>query len=169
MTDLCPCGSGDAYAACCGPFLARKTAAPTAEALMRSRYTAYVRNDVAYLEMTLAPRKRAFFDARQTLDWNADVSWTGLCVLRARGGSGDTEGVVEFRASFVKAGEPGEIHETSRFRHKGGQWFYVDGRFGDAAEEADGTAGGAVTRAPKVGRNDPCPCGSGKKFKRCCG
>jgi SEC-C motif-containing protein len=167
--DPCPCGSGQTYAACCGPYLAGKRPAPTAEALMRSRYTAYVRNDAAYLEKTLVPRKRALFSARQTLDWNADVVWTGLCVLRARGGEQDSEGEVEFRASFVKAGEPGEVHEASRFRKKAGHWLYVDGRFGDAAETEAGSGSGTVAAAPKVGRNDPCPCGSGKKYKRCCG
>lgn len=170
MPDSCPCGSGEAYARCCGPFLRGEKSAPTAEALMRSRYTAYARSDGAYLEKTLLPRKRSTFDAKETLDWNADVSWTGLRVLAtSQGGVGDEEGVVEFTASYVKAGEPHEVHERSRFRKKGGSWFYVDGRLVGASGEDGAASGDAVAQTPKVGRNEPCPCGSGKKFKRCCG
>jgi SEC-C motif-containing protein len=167
MTDLCPCGSGEASTRCCGPLLGREKPAPTAEALMRSRYTAYVRNDMAYLEKTLLPRKRATFSATDTLAWNADVSWTGLRVqATSGGGAGDEEGVVEFTASFVKAGEARDIHEISRFKKKGGSWFYVDGRPGGADEPASPES---VGPKPKAGRNESCPCGSGKKFKRCCG
>jgi len=170
MTDSCPCGSGEAYARCCGPLLGREKPAPTAEALMRSRYTAYVRNDVAYLEKTLLPRKRTTFGARETLEWNADVSWTGLRILGGcRGGAGDEDGEVEFVASFVREGESHEIHERSRFRKKAGNWFYVDGRTGGAAGEDAGDPAGVAVRQSKAGRNAPCPCGSGKKFKRCCG
>ncbi len=133
---------------------------------MRSRYTAYVRSDVGYLEKTLAPRKRATFSARDTLAWNADVSWTGLRVLAAsNGGAGDEAGVVEFVAAYVKAGESHAIHEVSRFRKKGGTWFYVDGRPGGQGAAAPE----AVAPIAKVGRNQPCPCGSGRKFKHCCG
>jgi len=167
MTDSCPCGSGKAYSCCCGPLLRREKAAPTAEALMRSRYTAYARNAVAYLEKTLLPRKRTTFDAQETLAWNTDVSWTGLRVQAVWAGKEtDAEGEVEFTASYAKAGESHDIHEISRFRKKGGQWFYVDDcpRGADAASPA-----AAAVPKPKVGRNEPCPCGSGKKFKHCCG
>ncbi|MHC1713854.1 MAG: YchJ family protein [Solidesulfovibrio sp.] len=167
MTDLCPCGSGEASTRCCGPLLGREKPAPTAEALMRSRYTAYVRNDMAYLEKTLLPRKRTTFSAADTFEWNADVSWTGLRVQATSGGAaGDEEGVVEFTASFVKAGEARDIHEISRFKKKGGSWFYVDGRPGGTDEAASSES---VSPKPKAGRNELCPCGSGKKFKRCCG
>jgi SEC-C motif-containing protein len=164
MTDeLCPCSSGAAYADCCGPLLAGKSPAATAEALMRSRYTAYVRNDAAYLLHTLFPRKRAGFDGPALLAWNAQTVWTGLRILATdQGGVGDASGVVEFIASYVRDELPGEIHEVSRFRRKDGHWFYVDGRLDDAPEPVQPAAAGP-------GRNAPCPCGSGKKFKRCCG
>lgn len=163
MTENCPCGSGAAYADCCGPLLARARRAETAEALMRSRYTAYVRSEAAYLGETLLPRKRAGFDPEGTLAWNADVTWLGLRVLATeRGGPGDDDGVVEFTVSYAKGGETHAFHEVSRFRKKGGAWFYVDGR-------VDGEPEPRAATAPTAGRNDPCPCGSGKKFKRCCG
>lgn len=165
MSDRCPCGSGEAFAQCCGPYLDRSRPAPTAEALMRSRYTAYVRSDVEYLEKTTTPRKRDTFDGRKTLAWSADVIWTGLRVLAtAAGGPDDAEGEVEFTACFTKAGEAQELHEVSRFRQKNGQWFYVDGRVGDVSLSTP-----TEPARPKVGRNEPCPCGSGKKYKRCCG
>ncbi|WP_428562430.1 MAG: YchJ family protein [Solidesulfovibrio sp. DCME] len=164
----CPCGSGRAFAACCGPCLAGAVAAPTAEALMRSRYAAYARGDMDYLERTLLPRKRAGFSAEATRAWCGDVLWTGLDVVRTEGGGPDDEtGLVEFVAHYVKAGEPMALHEVSRFRKKGGHWFYVDGLAGD-----DGAAAAPAPEAPRgaaVGRNSPCPCGSGKKYKRCCG
>ncbi|MFP5257398.1 MAG: YchJ family protein [Acidobacteriota bacterium] len=163
MTEDCPCCSGAAFEACCGPLLAGVRRAATAEALMRSRYSAYVRNEAVYLGETLLPRKRKGYDPEATLAWNADVTWLGLDIRATQGGGpDDDEGVVEFTASYSKAGEPAEIRETSWFRKKGGTWFYVDGRL-----HGEPVAAPAV--APQAGRNDPCPCGSGKKFKRCCG
>lgn len=165
-TTPCPCGSGLPYAACCGPALAGAAPASTAEALMRSRYTAYVRGDMVYLEKSLWPRKRAGFDKAAARAFCADVVWTGLTVLSMRdGGPEDNTGVVEFRVGFEKAGDPREIHEVSRFRKKNGHWFYVDGDVDDG--QADPAPRQAT--APPVGRNAPCPCGSGKKYKRCCG
>ena len=124
MTDLCPCGSGRAYAACCAPFVEDGLAAPTAEALMRSRYTAYARNSLPYLEQTQLPRKRSVGNLRKTAQWNADVTWTGLRILAAtEGGPDDTAGVVEFVAAYDKGGESFELHEVSRFKKQGGRWF----------------------------------------------
>ncbi|MEL7639391.1 MAG: YchJ family protein [Solidesulfovibrio sp.] len=161
----CPCGSGRPLAACCGPCLAGAMAAPTAEALMRSRYAAYARGDMAYLEKTLLPKKRAGFSPEATRAFCADVVWTGLDVVRTEAGGPDDEtGLVEFTARYVKAGEPMELREVSRFKQRGGRWFYVDGLTGGDAAPAD------TDRGPgQVGRNSPCPCGSGKKYKRCCG
>ncbi|MFU2207634.1 YchJ family protein [Solidesulfovibrio sp. C21] len=162
MTDPCPCGSGLSFETCCGPYLDGKPA-PTAEALMRSRYTAYARNDMAHLERTLGSRQRAAFRPAETLAWSADVVWTGLTVLATLdGGPDDDTGVVEFSATFEKAGEPMTLHERSRFKKKNGCWLYVDSRPGS-------TDPAPAPAAPKVGRNDSCPCGSGKKYKRCCG
>lgn len=164
MTDSCPCGSGRDYAACCGPLLDHGQPAPTAEALMRSRYAAYARNQLDYLEKTQLSRKRNLGNLRKTAIWNADVTWTGLRILATSdGGPKDSAGVVEFTAAYSKAGEAFELHEISRFKKQGGRWFYLDGRPGGQTEAPKPAAG------PKVGRNEPCPCGSGKKYKRCCG
>lgn len=163
MAEQCPCGGGKEFSACCGPLLAGEEKAGTAEALMRSRYSAFVKNDMGYLERTLDARKRGSFHAGDVADWNADVRWTGLTILETRdGGPDDKTGVVEFKADYKKGGEPAVLHERSRFKKKGGAWFYVDGAHGGEPERKPAASA-------KVGRNAPCPCGSGKKFKRCCG
>lgn len=119
----CPCGSGEAYAVCCGPLVRAEALAGTAEALMRSRYTAYVVGDTAHLLRTWHPRSRP-----RTLALPHHLEWTGLLVERTSGGGPDDQtGVVEFRARFVDAGQPGVLHEVSRFERRAGRWFYLDG------------------------------------------
>ena len=133
----CPCGSGGPEARCCGPFLAGAPA-PTPEALMRSRYTAYARKAVDYVVATQQGADRAAI-AR----WAAEATFEGLAVQRA---SGD---VVEFVAVGTARGAPFVLHERSRFARVYGRWLYL------AGDELE------------VPRNEPCPCGSGKKLKRC--
>lgn len=151
----CRCGSGKRLDACCGPYLAGLPA-PTAEALMRSRYTAFTLGDSAYVSRTWAREHRD--GASPELP---DVIWLGLKINATTGGSpADETGTVDFSARFRSDGEIGIHRENSTFRREGGLWVYVDGEIAPAAKP--GAAG-------KTGRNDPCPCGSGKKFKRCCG
>ncbi len=119
----CPCGSGGAYEACCGPWHAGEPA-PTAEALMRSRYTAFVRKDAAYLLRTLHPLERAKPRAGDFRTAFALV-WTGLEVLATRdGGPANATGWVHFRAHY----QGGVLEERSRFQRAGGAWVYRDGR-----------------------------------------
>lgn len=119
----CPCGSGEPYAACCGPLLDSEALADTAEALMRSRYTAYALGDREHLVRTWHPRHRP-----ATLDLDDNPTWTGLVVLATEGGGPhDSEGVVEFRARWSAGARSGELHEVSRFERRAGRWFYVDG------------------------------------------
>lgn len=120
--DACPCGSGTAYADCCAP-LHQGTAAPTAEALMRSRYTAYSLDLLDYVFRTWHPRTRP-----DSVDPVPGLTWTGLQVLGvADGGPDDETGVVEFRARFTEGGRDRAMHETSRFERRAGRWVYVDG------------------------------------------
>ena len=162
MSQDCPCGSGQLLSECCAPAIDGTRPAPTAEALMRSRYTAFVLEEIDYLGASLDTRMRKDFDAASVREWLGDVEFTGLEILRTQAGQpGDSKGVVEFRAKFVKAGEDSEIHEQSRFKQKGGRWYYVDGVHKQDMQEPE-------RKGPKVGRNDPCPCGSGKKYKKCC-
>jgi SEC-C motif-containing protein len=127
--DTCPCGGlprGALLAECCGPLLAGERDASTAEALMRSRYTAYVLGDGDHLFRTWHPRTRT-----DDADPDDRVRWVGLEVLDVvDGGADDAEGVVEFRARWVSADDGpvrrGELHERSRFVRRAGRWVYVE-------------------------------------------
>jgi SEC-C motif-containing protein len=134
--------------------------AETAEALMRSRYTAYVRGAIDYLIDTHDASTRGEVDRAGITSWSRQTEWLGLEVLdTVRGGASDGEGIVEFIARGRSGGQPFEHRERSHFRRRDGRWFYVDGK--QIREPTRVTT--------QVGRNDPCPCGSGMKYKRCHG
>ncbi|MGW7516486.1 YchJ family protein [Streptomyces sp. NPDC054796] len=127
----CPCGLPAAYGECCGRWHAGQGAAPTAEALMRSRYAAFAVRDEPYLLRTWHPRTRP---GRLGLD--PAMRWTGLEILETTGGSGfHTEGTVTFRARFTAGGEAGSeagsLHECSRFVRHEGAWVYLDAVFAE--------------------------------------
>jgi SEC-C motif-containing protein len=158
----CPCGSGLAYADCCEPYVTGAVPAPTPEALMRSRYSAFVVHAVDYLGETLHPGHREDWDREATRRWSESADWRGLTIVDCeQGGPDDDAGVVEFIAEFVQDGEPQRHQERSIFRRHRGRWYYVDGELPKPETLRHAT--------PKVGRNDPCPCGSGRKYKKCCG
>ncbi|RMG38215.1 MAG: YchJ family protein [Gammaproteobacteria bacterium] len=158
----CHCGSGKAWDSCCGPVIGGERPAETAEALMRSRYSAYVVGAVDYLGETLHPDHRSDWDRNATARWAAEAEWQGLEVVATEaGGPEDEEGVVEFIAHFNEQGRPMVHRERSRFRRVDGRWYYVDGDIPKPRTQR--------REGPRVGRNDPCPCGSGRKFKKCCG
>jgi len=123
-TEPCPCGSGAELLACCGPLHARTTAAPTAEALMRSRYSAFALGDEDYLRWTWHPDHRP-----EELALAGDEEWLGLEVVSCRaGGPDDDRGVVEFIARCRAGGAPRTLHEVSRFVRLDGRWVYLKGR-----------------------------------------
>jgi SEC-C motif-containing protein len=125
---------------------------------MRSRYTGYVAREVSYLLKTWHPSTRP-----SDIDTATIPDWHGLQIIRTeKGKETDKEGVVEFIATALSRRKILSLHEAGRFIKEDGQWFYVDG---DIMEDSPSVA----VAARKVGRNDPCPCGSGKKFKKCCG
>jgi len=161
-SEKCPCGSGLAYTECCEPLIRGERPAPTAEQLMRSRYTAYVNKEIPYLQTSLHPDHRKDYNEKTTREWAESADWLGLDIVRTEaGGADDKEGTVEFIASFSHEGKKTEHHEVASFQKMDGNWFFVHGE-----PPAPKTV---VRAAPKVGRNDPCTCGSGKKFKKCCG
>lgn len=122
--DACPCGSGKPYAVCCGPLHAGEKPAPTAEALMRSRYAAYVLKLEDYLLATWHASTRP-----SELDLTADDSkWLGLEV-RAHLTQDETHATVDFVARYRIAGRGHRLHELSRFVREDGRWYYVDGKF----------------------------------------
>ena len=158
----CPCGSGLDYAVCCEPVLSGEQPAKTAEALMRARYTAYQKDAIGFLGESLHLSSRHDWDESATRKWAENSEWLGLEVRSTeKGGENDVEGTVEFVASYQEDGLLKHHHEYSLFRKEKGRWYYVDGKL---------PAPQTITReTPKVGRNDPCPCGSGRKYKKCCG
>ena len=121
--DRCPCGASAEYPACCGRYLDADLLPDTAEALMRSRYVAYVQGRADYLLRTWHPSTRP-----ATLELGDDpVRWLDLQVRRVEaGGPGDMHGVVEFVARYKIRGRAHRLHETSRFLREDGQWLYVD-------------------------------------------
>ncbi len=119
----CPCGSGAARGACCGPYLDGEAIAPTAEALMRSRYSAFVEGHREYLLRTWAAQTRP-----ENLELDPGQRWLGLSIrATAAGGVDDDAGEVEFVARSRIGGRGQRLHERSRFRRVNGQWLYVDG------------------------------------------
>lgn len=124
MPDVrCPCLSGSPYDECCGPFHAGTADAPTAERLMRSRFSAYAVGDADYLLRSWHPTTRP-----RSLALDPELRWYRLDILAtSRGGMLDTEGTVEFRAHYKTPDAAGSQHETSRFARHSGAWVYVDG------------------------------------------
>ena len=158
----CPCSSGKTFAACCEPYIAGRAPAPTAEALMRARYASYATGRIDFVEKTHAPESRADFDRAASEKWAKESEWQGLRVLAVKGGSpADEEGVVSFTARFRSGGRDYEHREIATFRKKDGIWYFVDGK--SPKPET------FVKAEPEAGRNDPCRCGSGKKYKKCHG
>lgn len=154
--DDCPCGSGMPYAGCCGRYLDERVVPVTALALMRSRYTAYTRKNREYILQTWHPETRP---QAERFEIENGICWTGLTILSSiKGGSGDDTGTVEFIADYIHSGKSGSLREKSRFVRQEKKWFYLGGE----------TPSGKILAKAKVGRNAPCPCGSGRKYKKCC-
>jgi len=158
----CPCGSGSTYEACCAPFVKRENYPETAEQLMRSRYSAYVVGDVDYIFFSSAPNVQKEFDEESTRQWAESAEWHGLeLVSMDKGGAEDVEGTVEFVAHYTINDHLCDHRELAEFTKIDGIWKFQDGKvFGPEPFRREN---------PKVGRNSPCPCGSGRKYKKCCG
>lgn len=165
---LCPCRSMDQnklnYDVCCAPYVEGKKKAPTAVALMRSRYSAYVIKNIDYIDQTHIPIENEVFNKEEALKWADSSEWVGLEIKKTQKGEmNDNTGVVEFIAHYKDKASGTELnhHETSLFQKKDGEWKFKEGQIHGAQP---------IKRLePKVGRNDPCSCGSNKKFKKCCG
>ena len=153
----CLCGSNLAYQHCCGLLHTNQSHALTAEALMRSRFTAYAMHKETYLLQTWDTTTRP-----ASIDFSKETGeWTGLEIIaRKKGQLKDNKGTVEFKAYFTLDDEPRVMNEISRFVKKLDHWHYLDGK----VKSISPTKGSF-----NQGLNAPCACGSGKKFKRCCG
>jgi SEC-C motif-containing protein len=157
----CPCGSGRDYDECCGPYISGTALPPTAEALMRARYSAYAVHDIGFIIDTCDREENERIDEKETRDWSEKSKWLGLTITGTeKGGASDSEGVVTFEAAYERDGLRDTHREKARFKKQDGRWWYVDGEIAPVT---------VVRATPKVGRNEPCPCGSGKKYKFCHG
>jgi SEC-C motif-containing protein len=157
----CPCTSGNDYDSCCGPFLAGEAQPETALQLMRSRYTAFTEKNLEYVVATHDPATRDEVDEEATRRWIDEAEWEGLTVVSTEAGeAGDDSGRVRFVAEFHQDRKHQSHKEDASFRRIDGRWFYADSRFGfDPVRREE----------PKLRRNAPCPCGSGRKHKLCHG
>ncbi len=156
----CPCGSGCTYSDCCQPVISGTQPATTAEQLMRARYSAYVNAELDFVFESTHPDHRQGYDHAGTKEWAESSEWQGLEIIgTSKGTAEDATGEVEFIARFLEKGEQREHHENAQFKMDGGRWYFSDGAM--------------VKPKPvlvnKIGRNDPCTCGSGLKYKKCCG
>jgi SEC-C motif-containing protein len=158
----CPCGSGIGYADCCEPVIKGVISSETAEQLMRARYSAYAKEETDFLLNSLHPDHRDGYDAKQTRDWAANATWEGLEIVKTEnGGKDDANGNVEFIAQYIVKGEKNIHHELASFIKHEDAWYFSDGAVVPPKQ--------FIRTTPKIGRNDPCPCNSGKKYKKCCG
>ncbi|MBL9215017.1 MAG: SEC-C domain-containing protein [Opitutaceae bacterium] len=152
----CPCGSGQQFEACCEPVLAGTRPAGTAEQLMRARFTAHVTRDYRFLHESHRPTAGRPYVPEAG---EPAVTWTRLVVHSEEKGPTPDKAYVDFSAYGMEEGVEKVLHEKAEFVQVGGRWLYNrEVRLGPAPYKA----------APKVGRNDACPCGSGRKYKQCC-
>ncbi|MCQ2610310.1 MAG: YchJ family protein [Treponema sp.] len=159
---LCPCGSGKAYGECCEPIIKGTKKAETAEQLMRARYSAYEKVEVDFIINSCEKGEElAEIDRKATEDWAKNSTWHGLKIIKTeKGQPSDEEGIVEFEADYTLKQMHDVHHETAYFKKVNGEWLYSVGALKTTT---------VVREGEKIGRNDPCPCGSGKKYKKCCG
>lgn len=146
---LCPCQSSRTYQQCCQPFHCGELP-QTAEQLMRSRYTAYTQKNIDYIVQTTVPSQQSLLDRDAMEHWAETTQWSGLEVL-AHSNLSKLHSSVEFNAFFDAESGRHRHHEISLFVRIEGKWYFVD----------------PTVLLPT--QKSPCLCGSGKKFKHCCG
>lgn len=161
MTE-CYCGSGKSYEECCEPVIKGARIAETAEELMRARYSAFAAHEIDFIMDTVVQDRNDNMPRNAVERWSKKTDWKKLEITGTeKGGKDDTEGSVDFKAFSLLDGVMQCHHEHAMFKKIDGKWFFEDGTQIMPEQVKRDT--------PKVGRNDPCPCGSGKKYKKCCG
>lgn len=156
----CPCGSGASFADCCEPIIKGTRESQTAEELMRARYSAFVTGAIDFIVSSTHSRTRNEIDLDFVRQWSETSTWRGLRIFETKQVN-DNKAFVSFEALFSQDGEDHSHREKSTFEREEGEWRFLTG---------DELKNPTVRyETPKPGRNDPCPCGSGKKFKKCHG
>ena len=153
----CPCGSGQTFEACCEPIHAGKKQPATPEQLMRARFTAHVGHNFRFLHDTYRPTAGKPYVAEEG---EPAMTWTRLEVHANEATENPDKAYVDFSAYGTEEGVEKVLHEKAEFLRINGTWLYNrEARLGPAPIKS---------ATPKIGRNEPCPCGSGKKYKQCC-
>lgn len=155
LKNTCPCGSLQSLGQCCWPIINKTSRAETPEKLMRSRFSAYVLKKYDYIVNTYASEPRKQLNKTDISQASVNTSWCKLELVDTE--YNEATGVVEFIAYYQEQGQFFAMHEKSEFVLENKQWRYLTGTM--------------LAKTGKIilGRNDACLCGSGKKYKRCCG
>lgn len=156
----CPCGSGTRFADCCEQVINGERECQTAEELMRARYAAFATGAIEFIVATTHSRTRREIDISQISDWSQNSTWRGLQIIDTKV-VGNNKAHVSFEAQFTQHGKDQSHKERSVFEREDGKWRFVTG------EELKNPT--VRYETPRPGRNEPCSCGSGKKYKKCCG
>ncbi|MFW1800389.1 YchJ family protein [Acinetobacter nematophilus] len=146
----CPCGSVQ-YSQCCQPLHSGQKKALTAEQLMRSRYSAFAKQEITYIVATTALGQQQALDVQAIAEWSKSNQWLKLDVIQANEKLDKNHAQVEFKAYFHDGQQAQVHHEISHFAYHAGQWYFLD-----------------PTTDQQVTMKQPCICGSTKKFKQCC-
>ncbi|MCO8041082.1 YchJ family protein [Acinetobacter bohemicus] len=146
----CPCGLGE-YESCCEPLHKGQQAAITAEQLMRSRYSAFARQQIDYIQSTTALGQQQALDIPAIHDWSVSNQWLQLDIVQANEKLDKSHALVEFKAHFHDGKQVQVHHEVSHFVKQAGRWYFLD-----------------PTLEQRLTMKQPCICGSGKKLKQCC-
>lgn len=158
----CHCGSDQEYQVCCQPFHKGAAWPETAEGLMRARYSAFCAQEIDFLVESCVPEQRDTVDLPSVKRWAEQSEWQGLEIESCEAGLADDDtGVVNFIARFKAQGKLQEHKERAQFCRVDEKWYFKE----SVAEPVQTF----VRENKKIGRNEPCPCGSGKKHKKCCG
>lgn len=151
----CFCGNQKYYSECCLPFISGNLKPETPEQLMRSRYSAFCIKDIEYLISTHHHSKQQPNEREILAQTINETQWLGLKVLKTdKRRINQVVGHVEFAAFYKNNNKIEQLHENSKFIYENGQWYYLDG---------------VMLEPLKFARNEPCWCGSMKKFKKCHG
>ena len=157
---LCPCGSGSTFDACCEPIINGTQESETAEQLMRARYSAFATGAIDFIVSSTHSRSRDEIDLSFIRDWSESSTWQGLEILETKEVN-ENKSFVSFEARYTRDGQEQRHREKSLFEREDEQWRFVTG---------DELKNPTVRyETPRPGRNEPCPCGSGKKYKKCHG
>jgi SEC-C motif domain protein len=153
MTIKCPCGSNNSYDNCCGQFILHHQIPSSALQLMRSRYTAYTQGNISYIQTTMKGSAALNFNVKEAKDWSLKVIWLDLTIL---GTSQilDNQATIHFKARYIENNQLCFLKEKSIFEKFDSKWYY--------------TSGTPTFSQKAISKNGLCPCGSNKKFKRCC-